>query len=92
MNRATLLFVDAHIAPFVADVAPRCETLFVRVLDDTTESRFTVFVGVFAVDGPLTTIVRAVSQLDFGNAVLRHEQKYIPKEQNCASTPQNRAK
>jgi hypothetical protein len=43
---------------------------------------------VFAVDGPLATIVRAVSQLDFGNAVLGHEQKYIPKERKCSSIPQ----
>ena len=92
MNRATLRFVDAHIAPLVADVAPRCETLFVGVLDDTTESRFAVFVGVFAVDGPLATVIRAVSQLNFGHAVLRHEQKYIPKERNCSSIPQTRMK
>lgn len=83
MNRATLRFVDAHIAPFVADVAPRCETLFVRVLDDTTEGRLTVFVGVFAVDSPLAAIIGAVSQLDFGNAVLRHEQNYTRMNKTC---------
>lgn len=54
---AALFFVYAHVAPFVADIAPGCKALLVGVLQYATECGFTVCVGVFAVDSPLAAIV-----------------------------------
>ena len=75
--------MDTHITPFITDFAPCRQTLFVAVLQNAAEGRFAIRIGVFAVDSPLAAIIGAVSQLDFGNAVLRHEQNYTGMNRTC---------